>query len=114
MARKKGGEHEEKRGEIPLPSEEEGTMICVVLRNLGGGFLEVKCTDGEVYKARIPGKMRRRTWIREGDVVLFLPWGTRDMKGEVVYRYVKSEVKKLIEEGVLDEELLEEVGEEIG
>ena len=52
--------------------------------------------------------------MREGDVILFLPWGTKDMKGEVVYRYVKDEVRKLIEMGYIDEEMLEEVGEELG
>ncbi len=110
MARKKRYEGERKR-EIPLPNEEEGTMLCVVTRNLGGGFLEVFCTDGETYKAWIPGRMRRREWMREGDVILFLPWGTRDMKGEVVFRYRRNEVQKLIEMGLLDEEFLEEVGE---
>ncbi len=108
MARKKRYRPERKK-ETPLPDEEEGTILCVVQRNLGGGFLEVLCTDGEVYKAWIPGKMRRRVWMREGDVILFLPWGTSDMKGEVVYRYWRDEVKKLIEMGYITEEFLEEV-----
>ena len=99
----------ESKGEMPLPSEDEGTMLCVVQRIIGAGFLEALCVDGEVYKARIPGKMRRRVWIREGDVILFLPWGTPDMKGEVVYRYMRDEVKKLLDMGVLPSELLEEV-----
>ncbi len=107
MARRR----EEKREEMPLPSEDEGTMLCVIQRNIGAGFLEVYCTDNEVYKARIPGKMRRRVWMREGDVVLFLPWGTPDRKGEVVYRYERDEVKKLIEMGLITEEFLEEAAE---
>jgi len=110
VARKKGGKQEKKK-EMPLPSEEEGTILCVVTRNLGGGFLEVMCLDGETYKAWIPGRMRRRVWIREGDVILFLPWGTRDMKGEVVYRYQRNEVSKLLEMGLISEDFLEEVGE---
>ncbi len=105
MARKHG---KQKKGEMPLPNEEEGTMLCVVVQNVGAGFLKVYCTDGEHYMARIPGTMRRRVWIREGDVILFLPWGTRDMKGEVVYRYVKDEVRKLIEMGLITEDFLEE------
>ncbi|MCE4602315.1 MAG: translation initiation factor aIF-1A [Desulfurococcales archaeon] len=108
--RKKGGRRESK-GEMPLPSEDEGTILCVITRNVGGGFLEVLCTDGNVYMARIPGKMRRRVWMREGDVVLFLPWGTSDNKGEVVYRYLRDEVRSLIEKGLITEEFLEEVVE---
>jgi len=108
MAKKKGGRRDKRKGEMPLPNEDEGTMLCVVRRNLGGGFLEVFCKDGEIYKAWIPGKMRRRAWMREGDVILFLPWGSRDMKGEVVYRYLRDEVKKLIEMGLITEEFIEE------
>ena len=118
MARRRGGKKKRKgqeggKKEIPLPSEEEGTMLCVIQRVIGAGFLEVICTDGQVYKAWIPGKMRRRVWMHEGDVILFLPWGTRDMKGEVVYRYARDEVKKLLESGLLPQEFLEEVGEEL-
>jgi translation initiation factor 1A len=108
---KKRREEGEKSDTFPLPNDEEGTMICVVQQNIGGGFLQVLCTDEQVYKARIPGKMRRRVWMKEGDVVLFLPWGTRDMKGEIVYKYSKDQVKKLIEMGLLPEEMLEEVTE---
>lgn len=111
MARRKKGERRERKGELPLPDEKEGTMLCVVLRNLGGGFLEALCTDGETYKAWIPGRMRRRVWIREGDVILFLPWGTNDMKGEVVYRYLRGEVEELIKRGLISEEFIEEAGE---
>jgi translation initiation factor 1A len=111
MVKKKKGMREEKSDTFPLPNEEEGTMLCVVQQNIGGGFLQVLCTDEQVYKAWIPGKMRRRVWMREGDVILFLPWGTRDMKGEVVYRYSRDQVKKLIEMGLLPEEMLEEVVE---
>ena len=109
LVKKKGAPG--KREEMPLPSDEVGTMLCVVQRNLGGGFLEVLCTDEMVYKAWIPGRMRRRVWMREGDVILFLPWGTRDMKGEVVYRYLGDEVRELVENGMIDEEFLEEARE---
>ncbi|MEB3851904.1 MAG: translation initiation factor aIF-1A [Desulfurococcales archaeon] len=122
MARRRGGRRREGEGgkkEVPLPSEEEGTILCVIQRVLGAGWVEAMCTDGKVYKAWIPGKMRRRVWMHEGDVILLLPWGVRDRKdadvekGEVVYRYARDEVRKLIETGVLPEEFLEEVGEEL-
>ena len=76
---------------------------------VGAGYIDVICTDGNTYRARIPGKMRRRVWIREGDVVLILPWGTSDNKGEVVYRYNREEVRKLVEKNMLPEDMLEEV-----
>ncbi|MCX8195657.1 MAG: translation initiation factor aIF-1A [Acidilobaceae archaeon] len=106
----KEGEAEFKRKDMPLPSAEEGTVICVVQRLVGAGFVEALCTDGEVYMARIPGKMRRKVWIKVGDVVLLLPWGTKDKKGDIEYKYEKEEVKRLIEAGLLSEDLLESVG----
>jgi len=111
--KRRGGGEQGSKKEMPLPSDEEGTMLCVIQRLLGAGYLEVLCTDGNTYKAWIPGKMRRRVWMREGDVILFLSWGTKDMKGEVVYRYEEDEVRKLVESGILPKELLEEVGEEL-
>lgn len=93
--------------ELPLPNEAEGTILCVVQKIVGAGFAEVICTDNETYMARIPGKMRRKIWIKEGDVILFLPWGTRDKKGEIIHKYEKGDVKTLLEKGLLPRELLE-------
>ncbi|MGC9209995.1 MAG: translation initiation factor eIF-1A [Acidilobus sp.] len=111
MVQKKG---EASKGEMPLPSDEEGTMLCVTEKLLGGNFVEVVCSDGNKYRAMIPGKMRRRVWIHEGDLVLFLPWGTADMKGELVHRYEESEARELIRKGLVPKELLELMGSEGG
>ncbi len=104
MIHKRG---ETSRGETPLPSDEEGTMLCVTEKLLGGNFVEVVCSDGNKYRAMIPGKMRRRVWIHEGDLVLFLPWGTPDNKGELVYRYSESESKELTKKGLVPKDLLD-------
>jgi len=95
------------KGETPLPSDEEGTMLCVTERIVGGNFVEVICADGNKYMAMIPGKMRRRVWVHEGDLVLFLPWGTPDNKGELVYRYSESESKDLSRKGLVPKDLLD-------
>lgn len=102
------------RGETPLPNEQEGTMLCVAEKLLGANFVEVVCSDGNKYRAMIPGKMRRRVWIHEGDLVLFLPWGTADMKGELVHRYEESETRELVRKGLVPKELLELMGTEGG
>ncbi|MCE4617452.1 MAG: translation initiation factor aIF-1A [Desulfurococcales archaeon] len=101
------GGRQRQRGETPYPDEE--TTICIAQRLLGGGFIEVICVDGTKLKARIPGKMRRRIWIREGDVLLVAPWGEGQDKGDIVYKYFRDEIKKLINKGYLTEEFLEEV-----
>ncbi|MEB3825260.1 MAG: translation initiation factor aIF-1A [Desulfurococcales archaeon] len=106
MARGRGRQRE--RGETPLPDEE--TIICIAQKILGGGYIQVLCTNGKVLKARIPGKMRRRVWIREGDVLLVAPWSEESDKGDIVHKYWRDEIKKLVGEGYITEEFLEEVG----
>jgi translation initiation factor 1A len=77
-----------RRGEIP----------AVVEQILGHGKLRVRCTDG-----RIPGKMKKRIWIREGDVVLIKPWEFQsDEKADIVWRYTRTEANWLEKRGYLN------------
>ncbi len=110
MARKKKRRRmEETSKEPPLPTE--GTVLCGVVRHLGGDFLIAKCLDGVDRKVRIPGKMRRRVWINEGDIILVGIWDFSPNRGDVLYRYNRSEVAKLIEKNVLPKEFLDVLSE---
>lgn len=99
-------ETEEKPKDIPLP--DESTVICLVEKLLGGDHFLARCLDGYTRVTRIPGKFRKRVWIKEGDIVLVAPWDTQpDRRGDMVYKYWSDEVKKLVEKGILSPELLE-------
>ncbi len=106
MAKKKRREETGPK-EVPLPNPEEGTMICIVERILGADHLLIRCADGVQRKARIPGSMRRRVWIKEGDIVLAAPWDFKPDRADVIYRYERDEVKLLVEKGLVPQELLE-------
>ncbi len=105
--KRRGARGEEEKKEIPLPNPEEGTQLCVIERILGADHLLIRCIDGKQRKARIPGSMRRRVWMREGDIVLAAPWEFKDDRADVIYRYSKDEIKRLVEKGIIPEELLE-------
>jgi len=106
MARKKKRRREERPKELVLPGE--GEILCVVERMLGAEHIMARCLDGKVRMGRIPGRMKKRVWIREGDVVLMVPWEFQgDRKGDIVHRYLGDEVRKLIELGYLPPEFLE-------
>ncbi|MCY0868867.1 MAG: translation initiation factor aIF-1A [Desulfurococcus sp.] len=107
----KRNQNVERREEIPLPSPEEGTMICGVVKQLGGGYLLVKCLDGADRKARIPGKMRRKIWITEGDIVLVGLWDHTSDKADVIHRYERSEIAELVEKGVVPKEFIDAISE---
>lgn len=105
----KKGKVREGPSEIPVPSPQEATTICGVIRHLGGDYLLVKCVDGVDRKARIPGKLRKKVWIIEGDIVLVGLWDSGSDKCDVVYKYSRSEVNKLVERGVIPKEFVDAI-----
>ncbi|MEM1696961.1 MAG: translation initiation factor aIF-1A [Candidatus Aenigmatarchaeota archaeon] len=102
-------EPEEVAPEIPLPNPSEGIIVCGVIRHLGADYLLVKCIDGRDRKARIPGKIRRKMWIIEGDIVLVGLWGPDSDKCDVIHKYSKSEVNKLVEQGIIPKEFVDAI-----
>lgn len=109
MSKKKKETIEEEPVEIPLPNPDEGTTICGVIRHLGADYLMVKCLDGIDRKARIPGKLRRKVWIMEGDIVLVGLWDPRSDKCDVIHKYSKSEINKLVERGIVPKEFIDAI-----
>jgi len=105
--KKRRREEEESKKELLLPNPEEGTMLCVITRILGADHVLLRCQDGVERKARIKGSMRRRVWMREGDIVLAAPWDFKPDRADIIHRYTRDELKRLVEMGLVSEELLE-------
>ena len=60
---------------------------------MGGENLLVKCTDGVTRRGRIRGKLKRRVWIRENDIVIIAPWGFgEEARGDILWRYTLPQV----------------------
>ena len=77
---------------VPRGSE----VLCVVEMMLGGDKLRVKCNDGNTRICRIPGKLRKRVWIRVGDLVLVEPWTTQpNERADVIFRYTSTQANWL-------------------
>jgi translation initiation factor 1A len=80
----------------------QGDVLGVVVKLLGFDRIMVKCQDGHERLCRIRGKMKRRVWIREGDVVLVSPWDFQsDKRGDVVWRYTHAQAENLRRKGLL-------------
>jgi translation initiation factor 1A len=74
----------------------------IVEQRLGGSRMRVRCLDGKERICRIPGRLKRHLWVREGDVVVAEPWElSGDEKGDIVYKYTKSQVQFLKTKGYL-------------
>ncbi len=88
---------------VRLPRSKEGEIFGIADQLLGASHIKVMCADGKSRMARIPGKMRRRMWIREGDLVVVKPWDFQDEKADVTHRYTKTEATYLSRKGMIPE-----------
>ena len=76
---------------IRLP--EEGELFGRVLKMLGGENLIVKCLDGITRRGRIRGKLKRRIWIRDNDIVIIAPWDFKsEERGDILWRFTLPQV----------------------
>ncbi|UCF58606.1 MAG: translation initiation factor 1A [Candidatus Bathyarchaeota archaeon] len=80
--------------DIVLPVANDALSIAT--RLLGFGRVLVKCQDGHERLCRIRGEMKRRVWIRIGDVGLVSPWNFQSHKRSgVIWRHKKSQAERL-------------------
>ncbi len=71
---------------LMLPKE--GEIIGVVTKASGAANFVVFCSDKKQRTCSIPGRLKRRFWIKEGDLVLVHPWVVQgDSRGDIVWRY---------------------------
>ena len=77
--------------------------IGILERRLGGSRCSVRCLDGKTRICRIPGRLKRRLWVREGNIVLVEPWEFGgDEKGDIIFKYKPTQAKWLKSKGYLD------------
>ena len=85
---------EQELNTLVLPSPND--VLGVAVKLLGFDRVLVKCQDGHERLCRIRGKMKRRVWIREGDVVLVSPWDFQsDKRGDLIWRYTRAQAEQL-------------------
>jgi translation initiation factor 1A len=81
----------------------QGQLFGVVSQMLGYDRLLVKCTDSHERVCRIRGKMKRRVWIKVGDIVLVAPWDFQsESRGDVLWRYTEGQAMTLRKQGYLN------------
>ena len=88
---------------VNLPNKKINEMFAIADQILGGRRVRAVCEDGESRLARIPVMMRRRQWVREGDLVIVQPWDFQDSRADVRMRYTKTQSIYLSRKGVLPE-----------
>jgi len=78
-------------------------ILGIVIKNYGQTRMNIKCQDGQVRVCRVRGKMKKRVWVREGDVVLVSPWDFQsEEKGDIIFRYTSNQAFMLRDKGYLN------------
>ena len=88
---------------VTLPYKPKGEMFAVAETFQGGSRLQLICEDGERRMGRIPGKLRRRMWVRENDLLIVVPWSFQDSKADVKFRYTPTQTSNLKRRGKIPE-----------
>lgn len=113
MSKKKDEIAEQQRIEdeisrIRLPRGNQ--TLGILEQRLGASRNKVKCLDGKTRVCRIPGRLKRKLWVRENDILIVEPWEfCGDEKGDIIFKYTKSQVEFLNRKGHLKK--LEELDE---
>ena len=84
---------------VKLPRH--GEFLGMIDQRVGGSRMIVKCSDGKTRNCRVPGRLKRGLWIREGDIVIVKSWEFDNEKGDLLFKYNPSEVQFLRERGYL-------------
>ena len=89
---------------LKTPRSDKNQIFGVVEELFGGSRMKVRCEDGKTRTCTVRGKMRRRFWIKRGDIVILELWTafqSDDSKASIVWRYTETQALKLRRRGLL-------------
>ena len=96
--KKKGKRLNNKKEETKrqLEFKEDGQEYAIIEKALGNGRFHLQCMDGKQRLGILRGKMKKKVWVRVGDLVIVKKWTVQeDTKGDVVFRYTKTQANKI-------------------
>ena len=85
----------EEVGRLPLPRRPRGEVFGIASQLLGAARIRVMCEDNVSRMGRITGKMKKKMWIREGDLLIVRPWGFQEGKADILFRYSRTQSQYL-------------------
>lgn len=86
----------------------KGTQVIgIVEQRLGGNKMMVSCLDGKSRNCRVPGRLRRKLWLRPEDIIIVEPWELDNTKADILYKYRRNEIEWLKKNNLLKNEKTE-------
>ena len=90
---------------VRLPKGRE--VIGIIEQRLGGNKMMVRCLDGKTRNCRVPGRLKRKLWLRPEDVVIIELWELDENKGDVILKYRKNQIEWLKKKKYLETDQIE-------
>ena len=72
-------------------------MYAYIDNVLGNCRFNVKCMDDKIRLAHVRGKLKKRSWCNQGDIVLISTRDFQDDKCDIIQKYNPDEVAVLIQ-----------------
>lgn len=91
----------EEVGRLPLPRRPRGEIFAVASQLMGAARIRVMGEDSIARMGRITGKMKKKMWIREGDLLIIRPWGFQEGKADILFRYSRTQSQYLSRRNIL-------------
>jgi len=89
------GKNENEGLKRELVFKEDGQEYAQVTKMLGNGRLEAMCFDGVKRLCHIRGKLRKKVWINQSDIILVGLRDYQDTKADVISKYSADEARNL-------------------
>ena len=89
------GKNENEGLKRELVFKEDGQEYAQVTKMLGNGRLEAMCFDGVKRLCHIRGKLRKKVWINQSDILLIGLRDYQDAKADVILKYSADEARNL-------------------
>ena len=97
----KSNEHPEEE-RTRLPNRKELEQFAIVTKMHGTDQVKATCEDGTERGCRITGKMKKKVWIREGDLIIIKVWDFQPIKADIVWRFLGGQKNWLDRKGYLN------------
>ncbi len=92
-------QHTETR--VRLPNKTDNEMFALAIQLMGASQIKALCEDGQERMCRIKGTMKKKVWIRTGDVLIIRLWDYQKDRADIVWRYFGTQTEHLKRNGYL-------------
>lgn len=105
-AGRRGKNHSVAPGQKELILKEEGQEYAQAIKMLGSGQIQAYCMDGKTRLCHVRGKMAKKVWVNQGDIILIGLRDYQDSKADIIGRYTPEEARQLHKLGELPESVV--------